>query len=202
MSRYQLKSRDARTCGNCDAQVYWTEPYCSQCRDLPVRRCLDCGRSGPNGRFEYSDVATAQWEPMANPPAISPDRVAFEPLAIEPLKDSWKKVAVPGPCSHCESTRLAPLDFGIDRMPEAERWCKAWPKSPRYGKSVSFRGIFDDPGISYKTCGRCEDTFTGKDKVRRQGIRVDLPDGKYKFDDRPVHVECWYVSRHEGRAAA
>lgn len=156
--RYNHRERDMRACTNCDARVYWTETYCASCKQLPERRCLDCGQTRRNGRLGYVDAPVASWAPMATPPVFASGRGEWVPKPIKPLRDDFQRVALPGPCASCGSTNIAPLEFGLDQMPEGERYCKAWPK-PADTMKVSRRwaaAAKDDPGITLRDCGYCE----------------------------------------------
>jgi hypothetical protein len=198
------RERDMRPCTNCDARVYWTETYCASCKQLPERRCLDCGQTRRNGRLDYVDAPVASWTPMATPPVFAPVAGSGFRSRSSRCATTSGRAALPGPCASCGSTNIAPLEFGLDQMPEAERYCKAWPK-PADTMTVSRRwaaAAKDDPGITLRDCGYCELPLDPAKAIVGVGYHRWNASGVREYEAY-VHEACKgaYYAARQGRAA-
>lgn len=198
-------------CKNCRREVRWNEDYCYQCLELPERRCLDCGATTRPGTMEYKYPDTAPtWDAYRE--AFAPER-DWTPKAPKPEKPqtfrNMVKYVVPGPCVSCGSTNLAKLEFGLDRIPEAQRTCSAWPSLSTDWQWRSYgtwlEKAADDPRIKPRLCASCHKplydikgcgkVFGAKLTPDGKGIRnprVYDADGVHWHEDRTVtlHYAC------------
>jgi hypothetical protein len=199
--------------GPCSSIVYWREgEYCYAHRAVPERRCLDCGRSSRTGVLEYNagyrqPMATVAWTQYREASGFERE---YQPKSIKAVADKRQYLVVaPGTCRYCESANIAPLEFGMDQLPDGQATCTAWPSLDTFdtwhGSYTSWLNkAAGDPGITLRTCATCE-TPLATLKGRREtngarlgewdmGIRhprVDLPDGHWSEDhSRWVHRDC------------
>jgi hypothetical protein len=196
--------------------VYWRDgEYCHTHREVPERRCLDCGKVSRPGILDWMPVQTPSWTQVAETDGVRSlwDTKPIKAPAARTLdREQYRYwVVADGWCGHCESDNLAPLEFGLDRLPESQRECPAWTdKRPSSGSGGPPNALLNksmgDPGITWKTCASCGDRLYSRFKAgastawqmtendyqrAARPARVALPDGKWMHSDEYlVHHEC------------
>lgn len=197
-------------CKNCGTSVRWSEGYCGNCLDIPERRCLDCGATTRAGTLDwaYPDPSPT-WQPYREAFAAEGD---WEPKPPKPDRPreyrNLVKRVVPGPCLACGSLNLGRLTFGLDRLPEGQRQCSAWPNLATEwlwrGYSTWLEKAANDHRIKPKLCASCRrplynikasgKAFGARLTLDGMGIRyprVTHDDGRWSQDHaRPVHAGC------------
>lgn len=200
--------------GPCSSLVYWREgDYCPTHREVPERRCLDCGQTSRAGILEYNlgyrlPMPVPAWDAIPVEDSWFPDQ--RDPKAIKDRTDQRQYLVVaPGTCRYCDSANLAPLEFGMDRLPDGQATCTAWPTLDKFntwhGSYTSWLNkAADDPGITLKACASCGkplvslkghgDLFGKRLGDYGTGIRhprVTYPDGRWSQDSSVwVHDGC------------
>ena len=209
-ARNTANDANYRKCHGCETRVYWRDgDYCPSCVERPERRCLDCGRTSRVGTLDYAYPEQPEgWVQYREAEGFEREWAPKRELKEvgHAYRDMVKTVTV-GPCLYCESTNIARLEFGMDRLPEGQRTCTAWPKEldTWHGSyTVWLKKAIGDPGITLKACASCHQPlatlkasgkmFGERTSTYGLGIReskIELPDGKWKYSaEYKVHTSC------------
>lgn len=177
-------ARTGYSCRNCGAAVRWSEDYCYTCAQLPVRTCADCGTSGRFGQTTYVTAQAAEWTEVRTLAEAPYHPWAPKAIKVRATDVKHRETVIDPKCTACDSTRMQPLVFGQDRLPEGQRACAAWPASPSdpfataYGRFAGvkyknwMKGAETDPrlALSGNRCTSCGLTFQlGDSEARTYG---------------------------------